>query len=290
MAWSESDIPDQTGRTAIVTGANSGIGYETARALAAKGARVVLACRSEDKGRDAERRVRAAVPERRRPLRAARPRLARLGARLRREVQRRGEPTRPAREQRGRHDDPAREDRRRLRDPVRDQPSRPLRAHRPAAATHQDHAESACDQREQRHPLHGTHRFRRSPGRALLQPDARLRAEQARESALHAGAATPLRERAPRRALRRRAPGLDADRPPAALEPDGGGGGGVLAAAARRRAADLVCRHGARRARRRVLRSEPLVRHGRPAGARPLEPAFEGCGRRDSGSGKSRRS
>jgi len=61
MAWSESDIPDQTGRTAIVTGANSGIGFETARALAAKGARVVLACRSEDKGRDAERRVRSAV-------------------------------------------------------------------------------------------------------------------------------------------------------------------------------------------------------------------------------------
>ncbi len=62
MAWSEADIPDQTGRTAIVTGANSGIGYETARALAAKGARVVLACRSEEKGRDAVRRVLGAVP------------------------------------------------------------------------------------------------------------------------------------------------------------------------------------------------------------------------------------
>src|SRR5262245_1967891 len=63
MAWSESDIPDQSGRVAIVTGANSGIGYETARALAAKGARVVLACRSEEKGRDAERRVRVAAPK-----------------------------------------------------------------------------------------------------------------------------------------------------------------------------------------------------------------------------------
>jgi NAD(P)-dependent dehydrogenase (short-subunit alcohol dehydrogenase family) len=62
MAWSEADIPDQSGRTAVVTGANSGIGFETARALAAKGARVVLACRSEEKGRDAERRLRAAVP------------------------------------------------------------------------------------------------------------------------------------------------------------------------------------------------------------------------------------
>ena len=62
MAWSEADIPDQSGRTAVVTGANSGIGFETARALAAKGARVVLACRSEEKGRDAERRLHAAVP------------------------------------------------------------------------------------------------------------------------------------------------------------------------------------------------------------------------------------
>jgi NAD(P)-dependent dehydrogenase (short-subunit alcohol dehydrogenase family) len=62
MGWSEADIPDQSGRTAVVTGANTGIGYETARALAAKGARVVLACRSEDKGHDAERRVRTAAP------------------------------------------------------------------------------------------------------------------------------------------------------------------------------------------------------------------------------------
>jgi NAD(P)-dependent dehydrogenase (short-subunit alcohol dehydrogenase family) len=63
MGWSEADIPDQSGRTAVVTGANSGIGWETARALAAKGARVVLACRSEEKGRDAERRLRAALPD-----------------------------------------------------------------------------------------------------------------------------------------------------------------------------------------------------------------------------------
>jgi NAD(P)-dependent dehydrogenase (short-subunit alcohol dehydrogenase family) len=62
MGWSEAEIPDQSGRAAVVTGANSGIGYETARALAAKGARVVLACRSEARGRDAEARLRAAVP------------------------------------------------------------------------------------------------------------------------------------------------------------------------------------------------------------------------------------
>src|SRR3989442_181023 len=63
MSWSEADIPDQRGRIAVVTGANSGIGFDTARALAAKGARVILACRDPEKGHQAERRIRAAAPE-----------------------------------------------------------------------------------------------------------------------------------------------------------------------------------------------------------------------------------
>jgi len=63
MGWSEADIPDQRGRIAVVTGANSGIGFDTARALAAKGARVILACRDPEKGHQAERRIRAAAPE-----------------------------------------------------------------------------------------------------------------------------------------------------------------------------------------------------------------------------------
>jgi NAD(P)-dependent dehydrogenase (short-subunit alcohol dehydrogenase family) len=61
-AWTFDDIPDQSGRTAIVTGANTGIGLETARMLAKKGASVVLACRSPEKGEAALRRIQAEKP------------------------------------------------------------------------------------------------------------------------------------------------------------------------------------------------------------------------------------
>ncbi|MFF4830304.1 oxidoreductase [Streptomyces sp. NPDC001315] len=60
--WSAHDIPDQSGRIAVVTGANSGLGYVTARELARKGARVVVACRSEARGRAAVDRIGAEVP------------------------------------------------------------------------------------------------------------------------------------------------------------------------------------------------------------------------------------
>ncbi|MGI5375231.1 oxidoreductase [Streptomyces sp. CA-251387] len=55
--WNAHDIPDQSGRVAVVTGANSGLGYVTARELARKGARVVLACRSEARGAAAVERL-----------------------------------------------------------------------------------------------------------------------------------------------------------------------------------------------------------------------------------------
>ena len=62
MSWRLPDMPEQSRRTAVVTGANSGIGFETARALAVKGAHVVLACRSEAKGSDAANRIRNETP------------------------------------------------------------------------------------------------------------------------------------------------------------------------------------------------------------------------------------
>ncbi|OBA63939.1 short-chain dehydrogenase [Mycobacterium sp. 1100029.7] len=60
--WSEADIPDQSGRVAIVTGANTGIGYHTAAVLADRGAHVVLAVRNLEKGNAALSRIVAARP------------------------------------------------------------------------------------------------------------------------------------------------------------------------------------------------------------------------------------
>jgi NAD(P)-dependent dehydrogenase (short-subunit alcohol dehydrogenase family) len=62
MGWDAADIPGQQGRTAVVTGANGGLGLETARQLAAKGAHVVMAVRNQQKAAAAVADIRASVP------------------------------------------------------------------------------------------------------------------------------------------------------------------------------------------------------------------------------------
>ena len=61
-SWTAENIPDLSGKTAVVTGANSGLGYETTRALARKGAHVVLAVRDLRKGSGASERLREELP------------------------------------------------------------------------------------------------------------------------------------------------------------------------------------------------------------------------------------
>ena len=60
--WTARDIPDQHGRTAVITGANTGIGFETAKALALRGAEVVLAVRDADKGKRAAEEITLVAP------------------------------------------------------------------------------------------------------------------------------------------------------------------------------------------------------------------------------------
>ncbi len=60
--WTTADIPDQRGRTAVVTGANTGLGLETAAALAASGAAVVVAVRNAEKGDAAMATIRTRHP------------------------------------------------------------------------------------------------------------------------------------------------------------------------------------------------------------------------------------
>ena len=96
-----ADIPDLTGQTAVVTGANSGIGLETAKALTAHGARVIVAVRDEAKGRRAAEAMPAPGTTEVRPLDLA----SLLCPRLRQGLGRQSD--RPAHQQRRRDDPPA---------------------------------------------------------------------------------------------------------------------------------------------------------------------------------------
>ncbi|MEM7334500.1 MAG: oxidoreductase [Chloroflexota bacterium] len=60
--WTTADIPDLTGKVAIVTGANSGLGFETSKELARKGATVIMACRNQAKAQSAFDEIKAEIP------------------------------------------------------------------------------------------------------------------------------------------------------------------------------------------------------------------------------------
>lgn len=61
--WTAADVPDQTGKTVVITGANSGIGFEASRVLARRGARLVMAVRRPDAGEEAAAIIRQESPD-----------------------------------------------------------------------------------------------------------------------------------------------------------------------------------------------------------------------------------
>ncbi len=61
--YSEHDVPDQSGKTVFITGANTGLGFETARILARKGARVLIGCRSAEKADKAIKKILEEAPD-----------------------------------------------------------------------------------------------------------------------------------------------------------------------------------------------------------------------------------
>ena len=63
MTWSAADIPDQSGRVAVVTGANGGLGLEVARELVRKGGHVVTAARDQAKAEAARASILSEIPD-----------------------------------------------------------------------------------------------------------------------------------------------------------------------------------------------------------------------------------
>lgn len=61
--WTTNDMPDLTGKVIIVTGANSGIGFEAAKAFSRKGAQTILACRNMDKAKSAMAQIKEEIPD-----------------------------------------------------------------------------------------------------------------------------------------------------------------------------------------------------------------------------------
>ena len=97
-------VPDLSGKLAVVTGSNSGLGFGLARRLSAAGADVVMAIRNRAKGEAAIEQIRAMVPDARLTIKTARPVVAGSVAAVGRTTQRRGPPYRHSDQQRGGHD------------------------------------------------------------------------------------------------------------------------------------------------------------------------------------------
>jgi NAD(P)-dependent dehydrogenase (short-subunit alcohol dehydrogenase family) len=128
MAWTTADIPDQSGRVAVVTGANGELGLEVARELAQRGGQVVMAARDQAKAEAAVASIRGELPDaflELQPLDLGS--VAGLGAQGRRIDPGRPSQDRLPHQQRGCDGHPRAADHRRVRDPAGREPSRPLR-------------------------------------------------------------------------------------------------------------------------------------------------------------------
>jgi NAD(P)-dependent dehydrogenase (short-subunit alcohol dehydrogenase family) len=130
--WTERDVPDQKGRVAVVTGANTGLGFETARVLAERGASVVLAVRDVENGKRAAARIAETAPGA--DLTVQELDLTSLESVRIAVAELRPAPEDRSTDQQRRRDDSAEANHpRRVRAAVRHQPPRALRAHRTAA-------------------------------------------------------------------------------------------------------------------------------------------------------------
>ena len=206
--WGTDRIPDQAGRTALVTGANSGLGLISARELARAGATVLVAAREQSKCEAAEADIRREVPDAKLdPLVLDLADLASVRAAAE-TVSSRAGGLDVLMNNAGVMMPPRSRDRRRVRTAVRDQPPRPLRAHRPAAREPRRGGPARGDGDQPRAPPRSD-RFRRPSVGERLRPAGRLPALEALQRR--------LRDRARPAPARGRLAGEERARPPGLL-------------------------------------------------------------------------
>ncbi len=261
--WTAADIPDQSGSTILITGANSGLGLRSAEALSARGARVLMACRNQEKAAAALESVKAGAQ-------GVEPEVVALdlsdlasvrdvGA----ELNERFELDRRAHQQRRDHGGAAGPDGRRVREPDGNQPPGALRTDRPVAPPAPGRAVTTRRHRVVDRTPDGSHPPRRPQLRASpLHPVGRVRTDEAGQPVVHIGAATSRDRGRLVPVGRRRPPGLRRDEPhrrpgdrrTGFLRPGPEGRGQHLRSERHHGCpAPALCRHHARRPRRRLL-------------------------------------